>query len=217
MRHKILFAAGIAGLFIMLIGGGLLAAGPEKSDPTAPTKQVQTLLETKIDSIIGILSRAPLPREEKKQQIMSVINPVIDFPLMAKLSLGKRHWLSLSEEQQNRYIDLFVKQLKDAYLSKITLYSGQEVIYEKSTAENGKIHVFTRLLTEKEPIDIVYKFYKNQNNWRVYDFQIEGVSFIRSYRSQFNEILKNGTVEDLFRQLKKDEVAKPEEQTATGK
>lgn len=217
MRHKILFAAGIAGLFTMLIEGGLLAAGPEKSDQTAPTEQVQTLLENKIDNIIAILGQDNLSKEEKKQQIMPVIIPVIDFPLMAKLSLGKRHWLSLSEEQQKRYIDLFVKQLKDAYLNKITLYSGQKVIYKDTVAENGKFHVFTRLLTEKEPIDIVYKFYKNQNNWQVYDFQIEGVSFIKSYRSQFNEILRDGTVEDLFRQLEKDEVAKPEEQASTGK
>ena len=39
--------------------------------------------------------------------------------------------------------------------------------------------------------------------WKIYDVEIEGVSVLLTYRSQFNDILKNGTIEDLLSRLEK--------------
>ena len=50
---------------------------------------------------------------------------------------------------------------------------------------------------------MLYKFYNTNNNWKIYDIEIQGVSIIRSYRSQFNEILQRGTMDDLFEKLEK--------------
>jgi len=37
----------------------------------------------------------------------------------------------------------------------------------------------------------------------VYDLEIQGVSLIRSYRSQFGEILQSGTIDDLLLKMAK--------------
>ena len=53
-------------------------------------------------------------------------------------------------------------------------------------------------------IEVLYKFYPRRGGWQIYDVEIEGVSFIKSYRAQFNEILKNGSAEKLLEQLRKN-------------
>lgn len=166
------------------------------------TEEVETLLKSRIDSVLSILSQ-DLSAEQERQQIMEIISPVIDFPLMAKLSLGKSNWQRLTPDQQKRFVDLFVARLKSSYLEKTSLYSDQEVVYDPPAASQGKVHIPTRIITKDKPVQVIYKFYRAGSGWQVYDIEIEGVSFIKSYRSQFNEILQNGTVADLFASLEK--------------
>ncbi len=167
------------------------------------TDEVQTLLKSKIDTVLKILSRNDLTETEKRQQVMDVINPVMNFSLMAKLTLGKENWTRLSPEERTRFVDLFVERLKASYLNKITLYSDQTVTYEKAETSSGKVQIPTKLKGKDGVIEVIYKFYSANDQWQVYDVEIDGVSFIKSYRSQFDEVLKNGTVDDLFAELQK--------------
>ncbi|MBW2538585.1 MAG: ABC transporter substrate-binding protein, partial [Deltaproteobacteria bacterium] len=42
-----------------------------------------------------------------------------------------------------------------------------------------------------------------------YDIEIQGISMISTYRSQFDEILSNGTIEDLLLKLENRKINKP--------
>ena len=50
---------------------------------------------------------------------------------------------------------------------------------------------------------IYYRVIKKDNEWKVYDVVIEGVSLISNYRSQFREILGNNPPEKLLETLRK--------------
>jgi phospholipid transport system substrate-binding protein len=50
---------------------------------------------------------------------------------------------------------------------------------------------------------MLYKLYSADNTWKIYDVEIEGVSIIRSYRSQFNEILQKGTFDELLQKMER--------------
>jgi phospholipid transport system substrate-binding protein len=53
---------------------------------------------------------------------------------------------------------------------------------------------------------MLYKLYTSKKGWKLYDIEIEGVSIIQTYRSQFGQILESGTIEDLLSKLEqKDE------------
>jgi len=49
---------------------------------------------------------------------------------------------------------------------------------------------------------------KKDNDWKVYDVVIEGVSLINNYRTQFREILGNNPPEKLLETLRKKTGAK---------
>ena len=68
---------------------------------------------------------------------------------------------------------------------------------------NQKIHIPTYLVSKDRKISILYKFYDSEPGWKVYDLEIQGVSIIRSYREQFDQILQKGTFEDLLAKMEK--------------
>jgi len=68
------------------------------------------------------------------------------------------------------------------------------------------IYLPTQLTSEDKEVAILYKFRKMdppQAGWKIYDVEIQGVSILLTYRSQFDDILRRGTVKDLLSRLEK--------------
>jgi len=170
------------------------AAADDKSE-------IDNLLKTNLDAVFTILQKNDLDQQAKNKEIIDIVTPMFDFELMARLSLGKKHWSGLSQDKKERFIELFIKRLKASYLSNFNLYTDEKVLYEPSVQVKKKIHTPTYLVSKDKKISILYKFYKAQENWKIYDLEIQGVSIIRSYRSQFSSILESGTVDDLLLKL----------------
>jgi phospholipid transport system substrate-binding protein len=122
---------------------------------------------------------------------------------MAKLSLGRQYWPDLSKENRERFTELFVNRLRGSYLDKITSYTDETVVYEQPLNVSEKIHIPTQLVSKGKKISMLYKFYRSDGRWKIYDLEIQGVSIVRSYQSQFKEILQKGTFEDLLKKMEK--------------
>ncbi len=166
-------------------------------------EEVSALLQSRIDAVLAILPQKDMPQEEKNRKIMEIVEPVFDFALMAKLTLGKTGWQEMTEAQQKEFIDLFVARLKASYLDKSSLYSDEKVAYKPAVEAGDKIHAAIDVIGKEKTVEVVYKFYSSAGAWKIYDVEINGVSLIQSYKSQFTEILKNGTVANLLEELRK--------------
>ena len=162
----------------------------------------EELLKCKLDAFFEVLQNKDLDQEDKNNEVVEILTALFDFPLMAKLSLGKKYWPGLTEAKKERFTELFIKRLRTSYLDNLTLYTDENVTYEPAVQVKKKIHVLTYLISKQKKISMLYKLYQSESDWKIYDVEIQGVSIIRSYRSQFSEILKNGTFDDLMLKLK---------------
>jgi phospholipid transport system substrate-binding protein len=89
-------------------------------------------------------------------------------------------------------------------MDRVLSYKDEKVIFEKEKIKSDQYaDVETSIITETEPISMVYRVILEKGQWRVYDVVIEGVSLIKNYRSQFNEILRNKTPDDLIELIRK--------------
>jgi phospholipid transport system substrate-binding protein len=163
--------------------------------------EVEELLKNNLDAVFTVLQKKGLEQQAKNQEIVEIVTPMFDFELMARLSLGKKHWPGLSQDKKERFTELFIQRLKASYLKNFTLYTDEKIFYEPSVQVKKKIHAPTYLISKDKKISILYKFYKAGNDWKIYDLEIQGVSIIRSYRSQFSRILASGTIDDLLLKL----------------
>lgn len=166
---------------------------------------VEKLLKGKLDTVLLVLQNQKLDQQAKKDEISTIIMPVFDFPLMAKLTLGRKHWPGMTQEQQAKFTELFISLMKESYLEKISLYTDERIVFHESVQVKRKVHIATDLISKDNKISMLYKFYKSKHGWRIYDLEIEGISLIVTYRSQFDQVLNEGTVDDLIIKLEKSE------------
>ena len=179
----------------------LLLASPALADAS---NEVRERLKVKIDAVVILLQDKTIEKNDRNERILDIIAPMFDFQTMAKLSLGKKHWPKLSQEQQATFSDLFSKRLRTSYLEKLDLYTNEEVLYGEPLTKGNNVHQPTTLISKDSRIGMLYKFYLSSAEWRIYDVEIGGVSVIQTYRSQFDGVLSAGTIDDLFEKLKTD-------------
>ena len=163
----------------------------------------EEFLKSNLDAVFTVLQKKDLSPQAKNSEIVEIVTPMFDFQLMAKLSLGRQYWPDLSKENRERFTELFVNRLRESYLNKLTAYTDETVVYEQPVKVNGKVHIPTSLISKGNKINMLYKFYQSSGQWKIYDIEIQGVSIIRSYQSQFSEILRNSTFDDLLLKMEK--------------
>lgn len=186
---------------IILIASQVVSAGKKDSeDPNYPSDPSK-LIRTKWNAVISILQNKDLDQEARVEKINKLVNPIFDFPLMAKLALGREHWPKLTDEQQEIFTRLFVERLRTSYREKIALYTNEEILFKPTQKKKSTISIPMELKTKDKKIAILHKLRKVDKRWKVYDVEIQGVSILMTYRSQFNDILSKGTVEDLLSRL----------------
>ncbi len=158
----------------------------------------------KVNQLIEIVKEKDHTKETRNEMIRELIDPMFDFELMAKLSLGKK-WLTLNDEDSKRFVKLYVERMKNSYSSKFDAYKDEKVnILEIQEPKKSRLVLVTDLLSNGDKLAIVYKFYKpktqkeNKDLWLIYDVEIQGVSMLKTDKSQFSEFLQTKTIQDLM-------------------
>ena len=167
-------------------------------------KEIRAMTKEKVDIVINILKDKSLSKNDKKEGILETIDGLFDFSLMARLSLGKKHWKSLSKAKRNEFSELFVERLKLSYLEKLDLYTDEEVVVDEARkTKKNRVEVLTYLVTKDDKKEMIYKLYKTKKKgWKVYDVDVLGVSIVQTYRSQFSGVLKKETMEQLMERMR---------------
>jgi len=193
-------------LRLLLPGWALLAAAlwvsPAPSFAGAPTEQIRGT----IDRVIEILKEPSLAAKGKKEErrglLRKEIEPVFDFPEMAKRSLGP-NWRGRTPEERERFVALFKELLENSYLGKIESYRGEVIRYDKEKVDGPYAEVKTLVVTGKgQEIPVDYRMLGDGGRWRIYDVVIEGISLVNNYRSQFNSILRKSSFEEMMDKLR---------------
>jgi phospholipid transport system substrate-binding protein len=168
----------------------------------ADDNSAMELLKVKLDAVIKIVQDNDLVKQKKNSEIINIVSPIFNFSLMAKLSLGKKYWPNLTIEQKEKFTGLFIKLLKKAYLKKLTLYTDEKIVFKAPVLSGKKVHIPTEVISkDSRRTSMLYKLYKSKQGWQIYDMEIEGVSIISSYRSQFAHVLRNRNMDDLLQMI----------------
>ena len=166
------------------------------------TNSVESILKGKLDFVFSTLKRSDIQIEKKKALIVENVSPIFDFSLMGKLTLGKKNWSSLSKQQRRTFIVTFTDVMKGSYSDKLSLYTDEEIkILPTQQSAPNKAIIPTELISKDNRYAMNYKFYKSKKGWRIYDIELQGVSIIATYRTQFNQVLTEGGFDELITKL----------------
>ena len=184
-------------LLVILIAVPVLAPAEDGG------QAVRSYLQGKMDDVFNVLKNPALNQAQKNGQIVDIVSPMFDFPLMTGLAFGKKHWAGMTSDQKVQFNDLFVKLLKKSFIEKLVLYTDEKVTIKDVIQKKNKVSVSTVLISQGKEFDMGYKFYHSDKGWKIYDLEIQNISVISTYRSQIDDVLKTGTYEELMIKLEK--------------
>lgn len=198
MKKKILLVP-----FVVFLGFSSYAYG------AAPLDVVRNSVNDVLDILRDPLYKDTTKNNLQRERIENKIRGIFDFDEIARRTLAT-HWKKFTPEQQTEFTDVFSDFLENIYIKRIQGYTNEKVVYlsENLTGE-VMANVKTKIVTQASEIPIDYRMMKKKDGWKIYDVNIEGVSFVRNYRTQFQKILMkespNGLIERLRKKVKQDQ------------
>ncbi len=166
-----------------------------------------------IYNIIEILNDPALKVIEKTDERKSLLHKVLktsfDEEEFARRSL-KGHWDKLTDAQRNEFVNVFINLLEstyfemiDDYVKSVKTFSSKNISILNEKVKGRFAVVETKInIGNNGCIPVDYRMINKNNKWVVCDMVIEGVSIVKNYRAQFNEILANNSFKELLLRLK---------------
>ena len=163
-------------------------------------------LRGRIDRVLQVLEDPALKKDlktaERRATLRRIAEELFDFTEISQRSLG-RHWQARTPSERQEFVALFADLLERTYVSKIEGYSGVQVVYAGETLDGDLATVRTRIVTKQgTEIPVDYRMFQRDGGWRVFDVNIEGVSLVGNYRSQFNTLILRSGYQDVVTKLK---------------
>lgn len=187
--------------FSLLLSG--MIAWAETPDPSV-------MLISTADKIINALNANQSHLAKNKTVVLNIVNqyliPQVDVNGMARSVLGRNAWTQATPSQQKAFTKEFVQLVVRTYANPLSEFSGETIKffplrggYEGKSFINAN-SVIVRPNGNKVPLDYSLVLIKNQ--WKIYDMNVEGVSLLQSFRSQFASELSQGNMDQLIANLK---------------
>ena len=151
--------------------------------------------------------------ETNPEKIYDMVNelviPRFDFISMSKWVLGK-HWKTASETQRLKFIAQFKALLIRTYARALLEYSGQNIKYypiEQNPQSNLAVVKTELTSSSNTKLPILYRMHQKNEEWKVIDIAVDGVSLVTTYRGSFATQIKKNGFDSLLNELsKKNEI-----------
>jgi phospholipid transport system substrate-binding protein len=170
--------------------------------PSVFASEISISMKATIDEVINIVTDENLKNQAqaRREKLRKAIGKRFNYHQMVMRSLAK-DWKERTPQEKKEFHGLFKRLLENSYASKIESYSDEKINYVDEVIKGIYALVKTEIVRKDSTIEVDYKLIKNDGQWMVYDFVIEGMSMIRNYRSQFTKIIRKESYEVLVQRL----------------
>jgi phospholipid transport system substrate-binding protein len=173
----------------------------------SPTDVVRAAVEQVVQAIEDVDLTRPAAAERRRAEIRRIAMGLFDFEEMARRSLA-RHWSERTGAEREEFVRLFTELLERSYVGRLENFSGERILYVGESVDGEYATVRSRILTgRRAEIPIDYRMHLVGARWVVYDVLIEGVSFVGTYRAQFNRVIQTSSYGELVQKLRGREAA----------
>src|SRR3954470_4454324 len=178
---------------ILLLSTGFATWAEDRS----PAPDV--LVRTVVSDVLSVVARLPPGDREGRDKALATakksILPHIDFERITRLAVG-RGWRAADARQRAQLVAQFSSLITRVYSAAIDNYNGHQSVVDPLQLAPGDTDVVVRSRFQKTgapAVEVNYSMWKSPQGWKVYDINVENVSLVITYRSQFSEeIARNG-------------------------
>jgi phospholipid transport system substrate-binding protein len=210
------------GMFVVLasvvITGAVLAQSTSPSTATAemgPNELVTKVAQDTLRDLDAHRSEYQKDRKKVRELVDKNMLPHFDTEYAARLVLAK-HWRTATAEQRKRFVEAFYQSLLQNYGEALLEFTPDrlKILPFQGKPEDQVATVRSEVRRDNgSRVPVNYSLRKTPQGWKAYDVTIEGVSYVKSFRTDFSsEIQQKGldaVITRLESQVASGTVAKP--------
>ncbi|HEY2684558.1 MAG TPA: ABC transporter substrate-binding protein [Steroidobacteraceae bacterium] len=202
---------------LMLALGSLSVQAADTPAPVANASSLgpQELVEQSAKRMLQELdaNRATYTKDPAKLDALvgNVLLPNFDTEYAARLVLGQA-WRTASDDQKKRFVSAFYHSLLRNYGAALVDFTADRfvVLPYKGDAASTSATVHTQVKRsngEKVPVD--FTLHKTDGGWKAWDVVIEGISYVKSFRTDFASEIQQKGLDEVIDRLEKEGKAGP--------
>ena len=176
--------------FAILLAFILLPSISYAEDSLLPDQMITSSIESMNSQLGDQENKRRL--EDDKDELYSIIDSTLS-PYFQKQYAGRlvlnKHWTKTDTDQRARFTEGLYQSLVKSYALTLLNFDVSNIkvlpIVE-ITDQTKKLTVKSEVLYKGEVIPMNFSFGLFRDGWRFFDVRIEGVSYIKNYRNQFD-------------------------------
>ena len=185
-------------------------AGAQVGPQVGPQELVTKVAQDTLKDLDAHRSEYKQDKNKVRALVDKNMLPHFDTKYAAQLVLGK-HWREANAQQRERFIEAFYQSLLQNYGEALLEFTPDrlKILPFQGKADDKVATVRSEVRRDNgSRVPVNYSLRKTPQGWKAYDVQIEGVSYVKSFRTDFNSEIQQKGLEAVIKRL--------EEQVASG-
>lgn len=181
----------------------LMVAGAAVASPAMGPREA---VESSIVRVLSVIQDGEVNGKavaDRPAEVRRIARELFDYDEMTRRTLS-RHWSQRTADEQAEFVALFSDLLERSYVSRIEAYAGEKITFVGESIDGSFATVRSKVVTQRRSETVLdYRMHVREGRWRVYDVLIDGVSFVSTYRSQFDRVIQAESYGSLVERLRK--------------
>jgi phospholipid transport system substrate-binding protein len=199
-------------ILVAMLAMGAHAADPQAPAAPAPVANANTLSPQELveDSAKRMLQELDAHRAMYKSDptkldalVGNVLLPKFDTEYSARLVLGQT-WRTATPEQRQRFVAAFYHSLLRNYGAALVDFTGDRftVLPYKGDPNDTTATVRTEVKRSSgERVPVNFSLHKTPEGWKAWDVVIEGISYVKSFRTDFSSEIQQRGLDEVITRL----------------
>jgi phospholipid transport system substrate-binding protein len=189
------------------------AAVVQAQAPAAPPNTLgpQELVENSAKRMLTELdaNRAVYAKDSAKLDslVANVLLPNFDSEYSARLVLGQT-WRTATPDQRKRFVDAFYHSLLRNYGTALLNFTSDKFVILPYKGDPGDTQATVRTEVKKdtgEKVPVNFSLHKTDAGWKAWDVVIEGISYVKSFRTDFGAESQQKGLDAVINRLESDD------------
>jgi len=183
---------GLLHVGIIMVLSFLMMTSWAEENPVQVVKSTVIQLQQEVKTQHADLKNSP---HKLYKVVKTVIMPQVAINAMASSVLGPK-WRTASKHQRADFVKQFAMLITRTYANALLTVADYDVSVAPLRNQNWRTAKYISVMGTVKPrsggtsSQIIYCLVNSRSGWKIYDFSIEGVSFVQNYRSQFSRFRK---------------------------
>jgi phospholipid transport system substrate-binding protein len=198
----------ITAMLVAMVAIGAHAADAPAPDASALTPQ--QLVENSAKRMLQELdaNRAMYKADTTKLDALvgNVLLPNFDTEYAARLVLGQS-WRTATPEQRKRFVDAFYHSLLRNYGAALVDFTADRFVVLPYKGDPGDTTATVRTEVKRatgDKVPVNFSLRKTPDGWKAWDVVIEGISYVKSFRTDFASEIQQKGLDDVITRLEKE-------------